>query len=143
MILVDSSVWIDFFRGVQTPQSVLLDRWLGVEILAVGDLMLTEVLQGFTRDRDFQTALRLMTSLTVVPIGGRDIAVQAARNFRTLRLAGYTVRKTIDSLIATRCIESGHSFALQRPRLRPVRGAAGAGIRGGDKGVTIANVYAG
>lgn len=134
MILVDSSVWIDFFRGVQTPQSVLLDRWLGVEILAVGDLMLTEVLQGFTRDRDFQTALRLMTSLTVVPIGGRDIAVQAARNFRTLRLAGYTVRKTIDSLIATRCIESGHSLLYSDRDFDPFAERLGLVSAEGTKG---------
>lgn len=108
MILVDSSVWIDYFRGVETPQATRLDHLLGAEPLAVGDLMLAEVLQGFRRARDFEVALRLLGSLTVIDIAGRDIAVQAARNFRTLRAQGVTVRKTIDTLIATRCIVSGH-----------------------------------
>ena len=110
MILVDSSVWIDYFRGVATPQSDRLDELLGRELLATGDIVLTEVLQGFSRDRDFNQAHRLLTSLTVVPIGGEDIAVQAARNFRTLRAKGVTVRKTIDTLIATRCIQDGYAL---------------------------------
>jgi predicted nucleic acid-binding protein len=107
MTLIDSSVWIDYFRGVATPQSDRLDNLLGAEPLATGDLMLAEVLQGFDSDRSFNSALRLLTTLSVVDIGGADIAVQAARNFRTLRAHGVTVRKTIDTLIATRCIESG------------------------------------
>jgi predicted nucleic acid-binding protein len=110
VILVDSSVWIDYFRGVATPQSDKLDRLLGVKTLATGDIVLTEVLQGFTRPRDFDHGLKIMTSLVVVDIAGRDIAVQAARNFRTLRSKGITVRKTIDTLIATRCIEGGHAL---------------------------------
>ncbi|WP_425995691.1 type II toxin-antitoxin system VapC family toxin [Caulobacter sp. DWR1-3-2b1] len=108
MILVDSSVWIDYFRGVSTPQSDRLDQLLGVEPLAIGDLILTEVLQGFTRQRDFDQALELLGGLTLVEIGGQDIAIQAARNFRALRALGVTARKTIDTLIATRCIESGY-----------------------------------
>lgn len=107
MILVDSSVWIDYFRGVETPQSDALDRLLGIEPLATGDIVLTEVLQGFTSERDFNQALRLMAALTLVEIGGQDIAIQAARNFRTLRARGVTIRKTIDTLIATRCIQDG------------------------------------
>ncbi len=107
MILVDSSVWIDYFRGVPTPQTETLDNLLGRELLAVGDLILTEVLQGFDNDRDFDHVRRLLASLVVVELGGRDVAVQAARNFRKLRKLGATVRKTIDTIIATRCIESG------------------------------------
>ena len=110
MILVDSSVWIDYFRGVATPQSDRLDGLLGREGLATGDVVLTEVLQGFSSDRDFNQALRLLSSLTLVQIGGEDIAVQAARNFRTLRARGVTVRKTIDTLIATRCIQDGYAL---------------------------------
>ncbi len=110
MILVDSSVWIDYFRGVVTPQSDRLDGLLGREGLATGDVVLTEVLQGFSSDRDFNQALRLLSSLTLVQIGGEDIAVQAARNFRTLRARGGTVRKTIDTLIATRCIQDGYAL---------------------------------
>jgi predicted nucleic acid-binding protein len=110
VILVDSSVWIDYFRGDDTPQTDRLDALLGRQPLAAGDLMLTEVLQGFDRERDFAAALRLMNSLVVIDIAGRDIAVEAARNFRRLRSLGVTVRKTIDTLIATRCIADGHSL---------------------------------
>lgn len=108
MIVVDSSVWIDYFRGEATPQSDRLDDLLGDAPLAIGDLMLAEVLQGFSIDRDFHCALELLSALTVIDIAGRDVAVQAARNFRSLRARGVTVRKTIDTLIATRCIEDGH-----------------------------------
>ena len=104
MILVDSSVWIDYFRGVSTPQSDRLDMLLGREPLLVGDLILTEVLQGFTSDRDYEVALRLLNTVEVVAIGGRDVALMAAQHYRRLRLLGVTVRKTIDTLIATRCI---------------------------------------
>ena len=107
MILVDSSVWIDYFRGTVTPESDRLDNLLGRELLAVGDLILAEVLQGFTTERDFDRALDLLRRLEPVEIGGHDVAVAAARNYRSLRAAGVTVRKTIDTLIATRCILDG------------------------------------
>ena len=110
MILVDSSVWIDYFRGVTTPQCKRLDALLEVEPLATGDLILTEVLQGFSREKDFNQARTLLTSLTVVALGGKDLAIQAARNYRALRALGVTVRKTIDTVIATRCIESGFTL---------------------------------
>ena len=110
MILVDSSVWIDYFRGLPTPQTDKLDALLGSEPLATGDLVLTEVLQGFGSDRDFNQAKKLLTSLIVVDLAGQDIAIQAARNFRVLRTLGVTVRKTIDTVIATRCIESGFTL---------------------------------
>ena len=107
MILVDSSVWIDFFRGVSTREAAHLDGLLGVEPVAIGDLMLAEVLQGFAGEREFRRALALFEPVPVVGIGGRAIAVQAARNFRALRTRGVSVRKTIDTLIATRCIHDG------------------------------------
>lgn len=110
MILVDSSVWIDYFRGTSTTQTEILDQLLGQVPLAIGDLILAEVLQGFDKDRDFNQARDMLTSLTVVELGGMDIAVQAAKNFRTLRNLGITVRKTIDVVIATRCIESGYEL---------------------------------
>lgn len=110
MILVDSSVWIDYFKGTITPQTEKLDSLLDSEPLAIGDLILTEVLQGFADERDFRIVRRLLSSLTVVDLCGREIAVQAAKNFRVLRKAGVTVRKTIDSIIATRCIESGYDL---------------------------------
>jgi hypothetical protein len=106
MILVDSSIWIDYFRGAATAGAEALDALLGRELLAVGDLILAEVLQGFRSDADFNAARRLMTSLELVELGGHDLAIEAARNFRRLRERGVTVRKTIDTMIATRCIES-------------------------------------
>jgi len=110
MIMVDSSVWIDYFRGVPTPQANMLDSLLGSEPLVTGDLILAEVLQGFGSDRDFNQARKLLTSLAVIDLGGKDIAIQAAKNFRALRAMGVTVRKTIDTVIATRCIESGFNL---------------------------------
>ena len=85
MILVDSSVWIDFFRGVSTPQSDLLDDLLDREPLFVGDLIVTEVLQGFRHDEDFRPARKLMLSFDMIEMGGRDVAVKAAENYRSLR----------------------------------------------------------
>jgi predicted nucleic acid-binding protein len=107
LILVDSSVWIDYFNGTITAQTEKLNQLLGQEPLAIGDLILTEVLQGFTSERDFTEAKGMLTSLTVVELGGQEIAIQAARDFRALRKAGVTVRKTVDTVIATWCIENG------------------------------------
>lgn len=108
MILVDSSVWIDYFRGKVTPRTDKLDSLLGLEPLAIGDLILAEVLQGFSNVRDFNSGKDLLLSLEVIDIGGQAIAIQAAKNFRSLRSLGVTIRKTIDTLIATRCIEGGY-----------------------------------
>ena len=107
MILVDSSVWIDYLRGFETKQTDRLHGLLGLEPVAVGDLILTEVLQGTTTDKEFKEVLKLLNSLEVVPLGGHSVAVQAARNFRALREKGVTIRKTIDCIIATRCIMDG------------------------------------
>ena len=110
MILVDSSVWIDYFRGTTTPASNKLDTILGAEPIATGDLILTEVLQGFTENREFNQARKLLASMEIIELGGKDIAIQAAKNFRILRAHGITIRKTIDTIIATRCIESGYTL---------------------------------
>jgi len=110
LILVDSSVWIDYFRGNITTQSAMLDSLLGVEDLAIGDLILAEVLQGFNNDSEFKLARRLLTSLPMLEICGPLVALQAAHNSRQLRRMGVTVRKTIDALIAARCVVSGLSL---------------------------------
>lgn len=110
MILVDSSVWVDYFRGSRTTQTERLDSLLGSEPIAIGDLILTEVLQGFERDKEFNEIRKLLTSLTVVVLGGQEVAIQAAKNFRTLRSLGVTARKTIDTVIATRCIVDGYTL---------------------------------
>lgn len=108
MILVDSSVWIDYFRGTKTPQTERLHSLLGAEPLAIGDLILMEVLQGFSDDSEFAKAKNALTAFSIVDVGGRSISIQAAQNYRRLRRLGITVRKTVDVLIATRCIESGY-----------------------------------
>ena len=110
MILVDSSVWIDYFRGSATKQTQRLDLLLDTEALAIGDLILTEVLQGFAVDQEFDEARRLFASLKLVELGGEDVAIAAARNFRKLRKLGITVRQTIDTVIATRCMVSGYEL---------------------------------
>ena len=107
MILVDSSVWIDYLRGTASPQAEKLDTLLGTVPLAIGDLILTEVLQGCATDREFNAVKRTLSSLHTVNLGGLELAIEAAKNFRKLRALGFTVRKTIDTVIATRCIMDG------------------------------------
>ncbi len=105
MILVDSSVWIDYFRSADTPQVTLLDSLVGRRPLAVGDLIAAEVLQGVRDDRQYRQVKRTFDELAHVNLVGYDLAIKASENYRFLRTKGITVRKTIDTLIATRCIE--------------------------------------
>jgi len=106
MVLVDSSVWIDFFNGTVNPETDKLDEILGIEEVVVGDLILAEVLQGFRNDRDYKTARQVLTSLTIFGLLGKDQANKSANNFRKLRQKGITIRKTADVIIATYCIEN-------------------------------------
>ena len=106
MIVVDTSVWIDFFNGVNTPAVERLDGLLGVTPLAIGDLILVEVMQGFRNERDVATARQLFRSLALLPMLAGNNAWKAADNYRQLRSRGITVRKTIDGIIATACIEA-------------------------------------
>lgn len=107
MWIVDSSVWIDYFNGVVTVQTDRLDAALGVEELGIGDLILCEVLQGFRRQSDFDRARTALLTLPVFVIGGRELALRSADNYRILRQRGITVRKTLDCLIATFVIARG------------------------------------
>ena len=106
MIMVDSSVWIDFFNGNDTNEVNKLDEMLGLEEIATGDLIITEVLQGFREDKDYKVAKNILTSLTVFELLGEKLAIKSANNFRKLRKKGITVRKTADVIIATYCIEN-------------------------------------
>jgi len=106
MILVDSSVWIDYFNGVPSKETDLLDRLLGSESILMGDMIYAEVLQGFRKDRDFKTARSLLDTFPFREMVGRTIALQSARNYRSLRKRGISIRKTVDVLIATFCIEN-------------------------------------
>lgn len=120
MIFVDSSVWIDYFRGIRTPEADRLDGLLGEQELIVGDIVLAEVLQGFDADKDFRTGLApLFETLTIVQVGGRETAIETAHNFRRLRARGVTVRKTIDTLIATYCIRSRLSLLFSDRDFEP------------------------
>lgn len=110
MILVDSSVWIAYFNGQMNWQSNLLDDLLQSEHLLIGDLILTEVLQGFRSSRDFDKAKEFLNLLDMVELGGYQIAIQAASNYRAMRKKGITVRKTIDVIIGTYCIENNVSL---------------------------------
>ncbi len=110
MILVDSSVWVDFFRNRPTAQAEWLDKNLGVEGLVVADLVLAEVLQGFKEDRGFEDARRLLGRLEQVNLGGEPLAIEAARNYRRLRKLGVTVRGTIEVMIASGCLFHGYQL---------------------------------
>jgi predicted nucleic acid-binding protein len=120
MILVDSSVWIDYFNGQETPQTHKLDTLLGVEPIGIGDLILAEVLQGFPSDADHRTAQQLLLSLSVFNMLGTDLAVKSVNNFRALRKQGITIRKTIDVMIATFCIEQRHALLFADKDFLPV-----------------------
>ncbi len=110
MIVVDPSVWIDWFNGAETRETALLDGILGVEPVIVGDLILTEVLQGSCSERDYRRARRALDTLIFEPMVGCDIALAGARTFRTLRARSVAVRKTVDMLIATFCMENGYEL---------------------------------
>jgi predicted nucleic acid-binding protein len=105
MIVVDSSVWIDYFSGADTPQTDKLEDILGTKPVAIGDLILTEVLQGFRHDKDYKAARKLFEDVAIFEMLGIQLAIKSADNFRALRKKGITVRKTADVIIATFCIE--------------------------------------
>ena len=110
MIIVDSSVWIDFFNGIESQVTDKLDKLLGVAQLGIGDLILTEVLQGFKIDKDYKVAKEHLLAFTVCDMLGKDAAILAAENYRALRKKGITIRKTNDVVIASYCIRHGHSL---------------------------------
>lgn len=104
MVLADTSVWVDYFKGVVNWQTDRLDWLLGTQPVALGDLILTEILQGFDREADFQRARSFLLALPFYELGGYQLCLQAANNYRTLRRRGISVRKTIEVIIATGCI---------------------------------------
>ena len=121
MIVVDSSVWIDYFNGAKTRETELLDGILGLEPVMMGDLILAEVLQGFRTDRDVHRARVVLDTLEFKPMLGRDIALASAAYYRALRAEGVTVRKTIDILIATFCIENNHTLLHSDRNFDPIK----------------------
>jgi len=115
MTIVDSTVWIDYLRGTANPETEWLDRELNQRRLGLTDIILCEVLQGIRDDRMFAQVRRSMSRFEIFNTGGENLAVASARNYRSLRSRGCTVRKTLDCLIATFCLTAGHSL-LHRDR---------------------------
>jgi len=115
MVIVDTTVWIDYLRGLQNNETDYFDRELGRQRFGLTDLILCETLQGVGDENTFTRVLRELRKFEVFETGGRELAIEAARNFGKLRRRGRTVRKTIDSLIATFCLRHGHSL-LHRDR---------------------------
>ena len=115
MVIVDTTVWIEYLRGTDTPETTWLDRELVRQPIALTDLILSEILQGIHDERSFATTREQLLKLYIFDTGGTDLAIASALNYRKLRKLGYTVRKTIDCLIATFCIETGHEL-LHRDR---------------------------
>jgi len=110
VILVDSSVWIDFLHGTNNAQTERLSRWLDAAQADIGvaDLVVFEVLRGFRHAQDYARARRLLLALDVVEIGGLANALAAAEHYRELRAVGHTIRSPIDVLLASYCITHGH-----------------------------------
>jgi|TARA_R100000789_G_C2953010_1_gene135584 hypothetical protein len=115
MILIDSSVWIDYFNGIYNQKTDFLYSNLGREEFVIGDLIYTEVLQGFSDERSYRKAKELLDVFPFKNIGGKEIALSSAKNYRILRKKGVTIRKTVDVFIATFCIENNVSL-LQNDR---------------------------
>lgn len=105
MILVDTSVWIDYFNGIENKQTESLDRILSEQSVLLGDIILTEIIQGFDSDKEFRLAKQALEPLDCVHLGGKSLAIKAASNFRFLRSKGVKIRKTVDMLIGSWCIE--------------------------------------
>ena len=110
MLVVDTTVWIDYFNGVENPETNFLNTVVETTPILMGDLILAEVLQGFRYDPDFEKVRRALGRYLQVNMVNQELAVQSTRNFRFLRQKGITIRKTIDSLIATYCIENDHEL---------------------------------
>lgn len=104
MILVDSSVWIDYFNGLDTDETRFLDEALSTDTICIGDIILAEVLQGFRSDKDYQLAREMLLELPLYQIMNPELALAGAENYRKLRKKGITIRKSVDNWIATFCI---------------------------------------
>src|SRR4030067_1645651 len=125
MVIVDTTVWIDYLRGEHSPQTSWLERELPSQRLGILDLILCEVLQGISDERQFENTLTAMLKLKVYQTGGVEMATSAARNFQSLRKGGFTVRKTVDCWIATFCILNGHTLLHNDRDFQPFEAVLG------------------
>jgi len=128
MVLVDTSVWVDFFNGIDTAEANELDRLVGSGRILTGDLILAELLQGFVRPADYRRARNLLMDVPYADLVGRDVALASADNYRTLRRRGITVRKTIDVIIGTFCIANDHELLHSDRDFDPMEEALGLRI---------------
>jgi len=129
MIVVDTSAWIDYVRGIDAPHTNLLDRELDNSCIITGDLIIAEFLQGFRSEREYEDAKKMMDRLEYHDLVGKEIALQAARNFRRMRKCGITVRKTVDVIIATFCIENGYELLHNDRDFDPMETILGLRVR--------------
>ncbi len=128
MLVVDSTVWIDYFNGQANLQTDYLDAVLGVQPILVGDIILGEVLQGFRSDTDFEQARQALSRFPQTAMLNPALALQSARNYRTLRKRGITIRKTVDCFIATFCIENVHQLLHNDSDFDPFEKHLGLGV---------------
>ncbi len=129
MIVVDTSAWIDYVRGIDAPHTNILDEELERGRIVTGDLIIAEFLQGFRNEKDFEKARRMMESLEYHDFVGKEIAIQAAQNFKKLKRSGATPRKTVDVIIATFCIENGHELIHNDRDYDPMERVLGLRVR--------------
>ena len=129
MIVADTSTWIDYVRGIDAPHTFLLDYELDHNRIITGDLIITEFLQGFRHEKDYRAAKKIMESLEYYDFVGKQIALQSAQNFRILQGSGITVRKTIDVIIATFCIENGFELLHNDRDFDPMEKLLGLQVR--------------
>jgi predicted nucleic acid-binding protein len=115
VVIVDTTVWVDYLRLIDNPETLWLDRHLDSQRIALTDLILLETLQGVRSPVHYSQLQDDLLKFRVYSTGGIDLAVASAGNYRTLRERGFTVRKTVDCLTATFCIGSGHEL-LHRDR---------------------------
>ena len=119
MIFVDSSVWIDYFNGVESKETDFLNEAFSTDSICLGDIVLAEVLQGFRIDRDFSAARDLLVALPIYQVMSPELAITSAANYRRLRKRGVTVRKSVDVWIATFCIENSLPLLFSDRDYRP------------------------
>jgi predicted nucleic acid-binding protein len=115
MIIVDSTVWVDYINGKSNEETRLLEARIGQEDIGLTDLIFCEVLQGIRAEREFEEVKRELSEFSIFPSGGMEMAIESATNYQKLRAKGFTVRKTIDCWIATFCLREGHEL-LHRDR---------------------------
>jgi predicted nucleic acid-binding protein len=128
VVIVDTTVWVDYLRGDRTPEAEWLEREADKQRLGLIDLTLCEVMQGVRGDREFDEVLRELLKFALFETGGERLAIAAAQNFRTMRKRGRTVRKTIDCLIASFCILHGHSLLHRDSDFEPFEALLGLSV---------------